>query len=128
MQRRHKHDHIFIDTSGRLHNKDDLMAELAKIRKVVSKARPSSPQEVWLILDATTGQNAFQQVKKFHSAVGVTGLLVTKIDGTAKGGVILGLAHEFELPIHFLGTGEKQTDLQEFKPDQFIKSLLSTSA
>ena len=116
-------DVLFIDTAGRLHNKANLMAELEKIVRVLKKQDESLPHAVLLILDATTGQNAYEQVRIFKDIVNVTGLVVTKLDGSAKGGVVVGLADQFGLPIHLVGVGEGTEDLQPFRADAFARSL-----
>lgn len=102
-----KADVLIVDTAGRLHSKSDLMDELEKIYRVIKREIPTAPQDAWLVIDATTGQNAFAQVKAFQETAKVNGLVVTKLDGTAKGGVILGISEKFKLPIRFLGVGEK---------------------
>ena len=117
-------DVVFIDTAGRLHTKDDLMAELSKITKVIAKLIPDAPHRVVQVLDATTGQNALAQVKAFREVAGVTGLIVTKLDGSAKAGIILALAEQFNLPIHAIGVGEGAEDLQPFTADDFSRALV----
>ena len=117
-------DVLLIDTAGRLHNKADLMAELQKIVRVLKKADPDAPQDCLLVLDATTGQNAYSQVETFKQLADVTGLVVTKLDGSARGGVIVGLADRFGLPIHAIGVGEGADDLRPFDATQFSRSLL----
>jgi fused signal recognition particle receptor len=117
-------DVLLIDTAGRLHNKLELMEELAKIRRVIAKELPGAPHETWLVVDAVTGQNAIQQVKVFKEIVQLTGIVVTKLDGTAKGGVVVGISDTFQLPIRFVGVGEGMADLREFDPIQFAKSLV----
>jgi len=116
-------DVVLIDTAGRLHNKINLMNELTKIRNVMRKVIPDAPHEVLLVLDGSTGQNAFQQAKEFTRATDVTSLAVTKLDGTAKGGVVLGIADQFNIPVKFIGVGEKIEDLQIFDKKSFIDSL-----
>ena len=116
-------DLLIIDTAGRLHNKTELMDELAKIRRVVAKDLPNAPHETLIVIDATTGQNAFQQLRAFSEVVPLTGLIVTKLDGTAKGGVVVGASDKYKLPIQFIGVGEKASDLRAFNPDDFSKSL-----
>lgn len=116
-------DVVLIDTAGRLHNKINLMNELTKIRNVMRKVIPDAPHEVLLVLDGSTGQNAFQQAKEFTRATDVTSLAVTKLDGTAKGGVVLGIADQFKIPVKFIGVGEKIEDLQIFDKKSFIDSL-----
>lgn len=116
-------DVLLIDTAGRLHNKTHLMEELGKIRRTISKAMPEAPHEIWLVIDATTGQNAVAQVQAFQEIVPLSGLIVTKLDGTAKGGVLLSIADQFHLPIRFIGVGEKAVDLRPFEAAQFASSL-----
>jgi fused signal recognition particle receptor len=116
-------DILLIDTAGRLHNKSDLMAELQKILRVLKKAEPSAPHAVLLVLDATVGQNAHAQVQTFRDMIGVTGLVMTKLDGTAKGGVLVALAEKYGLPVHFIGVGESAEDLRPFVAEDFAKSL-----
>ncbi len=117
-------DVLLIDTAGRLHNKADLMAELGKIVRVLRKQMADAPHSVLLVLDATTGQNALSQVKVFREMVEVSGLIVTKLDGSAKGGVVVALAETFGLPVHAVGVGEKAEDLRPFDPDEFARSLV----
>ncbi len=116
-------DYLLIDTAGRLHNKVNLMKELAKIKKVVEREIPGAPHEVLLVLDASTGQNAIQQVKLFQEAVSVTGIILTKLDGTAKGGVILGIQGETRVPVKLIGIGEGIDDLKLFEPQEFVDAL-----
>jgi fused signal recognition particle receptor len=118
-------DLLFIDTAGRLHNKTDLMAELQKIIRVVRKLDPAAPHDVLLVLDATTGQNAIAQVDTFKSIVDVNGLIVTKLDGSARGGVLVAIAEKFGLPVVAIGVGEGIDDLQPFAPDEFARGLLA---
>jgi len=120
-------DVLMVDTAGRLHTKVNLMEELRKIRRVVEKQDPSAPHEVLLILDATTGQNALIQAREFLGTVGVTGLMLTKLDGTARGGSIFPIAHELNLPIKFVGTGEQLDDIAEFDPRAFVEALLRSN-
>lgn len=117
-------DILFIDTAGRLHNKSDLMEELKKVVRVLKKQDPALPHATLLVLDATTGQNALNQVETFKSMVDVTGLVLTKLDGTAKGGVLVALAEKFALPVHAVGVGEKADDLQPFEAMAFARSLV----
>ncbi len=117
-------DILIADTAGRLHTQQGLMAELGKIRRVIAKVDPRAPHEVLLVIDGTTGQNALNQLRQFHAAVQVTGLVVTKLDGTAKGGVVFALAREFGIPIRFIGLGEKTEDLRVFDPEGFVDALL----
>jgi fused signal recognition particle receptor len=121
-------DVLMIDTAGRLQNKDYLMAELEKIVRVLRKQEPGSPHGVLLVLDATTGQNAHQQVQVFREMVDVTGLIVTKLDGSARGGVLVSLAEKFQLPVHAIGVGEGIEDLRPFDPHQFARSLMGLEA
>jgi fused signal recognition particle receptor len=117
-------DLLFVDTAGRLHNKADLMDELRKVTRVLTKLDPSAPHDVLLVLDATTGQNALRQVETFRDTVALTGLVVTKLDGTAKGGVLVALAEKFGLPVVAVGVGEAAEDLRPFAADAFAQSLL----
>ncbi len=116
-------DYVVVDTAGRLHTKENLMAELEKMRRTCGRVLPGSPHEVWLVLDATTGQNGLEQARKFTESAGVTGIILTKLDGTAKGGVIVAIARELNLPIRFIGVGEKIDDLLPFEPESFVDSL-----
>lgn len=118
-----KSEVVIIDTAGRLHTKSNLMEELKKIKRVLAKLMPDAPHEVLLVLDATTGQNAIQQAKIFTEAVGVTGIAVTKLDGTAKGGVVIGISSEMSIPVKYIGVGEKIDDLQVFDEDAFVQAL-----
>lgn len=118
-------DVIIIDTAGRLHNKAYLMDELTKIKRVIQKVIPEAPHEVLLVLDGSTGQNALEQAKHFTAATDVTGLTITKLDGTAKGGVVLAIAHQFKIPVKFIGVGEKVTDLLVFDKHQFVEGLFN---
>ena len=114
---------LIIDTAGRLHSKNELMDELGKIYRVIGKDLPGAPHETWLVIDATTGQNAVMQVKAFSEAAKVTGLVVTKLDGTAKGGVILGIADQFKIPVRYVGVGEKAVDLRPFVASDYAESM-----
>ncbi|NBR83425.1 MAG: signal recognition particle-docking protein FtsY, partial [Flavobacteriia bacterium] len=116
-------DVVIIDTAGRLHNKVNLMNELSKIRRVLQKLVPEAPHEVLLVLDGSTGQNALEQAKQFTAATDVSGLVLTKLDGTAKGGVVIGIASEFGIPVRFIGVGEGMEDLQVFDANDFVRSL-----
>ena len=116
-------DVVIIDTAGRMHNKVGLMNELTKIRKVMQKLVPDAPHEVLLVLDASTGQNAVEQARQFTAATDVNALALTKLDGTAKGGVIIGISDQFHIPVRYIGLGEKMTDLQLFNPSEFVDSL-----
>ena len=118
-------DVVIIDTAGRLHNKVNLMNELSKIKKVMQKIVPEAPQEVLLVIDASTGQNAIEQTKQFTQATDVNALAVTKLDGTAKGGVVLGISHQFKIPVKYIGVGEKIDDIQTFDRDEFVGTLFS---
>jgi fused signal recognition particle receptor len=115
---------LIIDTAGRLHTKSNLMEELVKVKRVVAKHDPSFPQEVLLVLDATTGQNAISQAKLFTGAVGVTGIALTKLDGTAKGGIVIAIAKELGIPVKYIGVGEKLDDLADFDPGVFAEALI----
>jgi fused signal recognition particle receptor len=116
-------DYVIVDTAGRLHTKDNLMAELDKMKRTARKVVPDSPHEVLLVLDATTGQNGLEQARRFTETSGVTGIVLTKLDGTAKGGVVVAITRELGLPIRFVGVGEKIDDLLPFDPETFIASL-----
>ncbi|MFV0366254.1 MAG: signal recognition particle-docking protein FtsY [Mangrovibacterium sp.] len=118
-------DVVIIDTAGRLHNKVNLMNELSKIKKVMQKVIPDAPHEVLLVLDGSTGQNAFEQAKQFTLATEVTALALTKLDGTAKGGVVIGISDQFKIPVKYIGIGEKISDLQIFNRTEFVDSLFS---
>jgi fused signal recognition particle receptor len=119
-----KVDVLIIDTAGRLHTQSGLMDELKKIRRIVQRFDPQAPQEVLLVLDAGTGQNALAQLQHFHAAVEVTGLCLTKLDGTAKGGILFAMAQQAALPIRFIGVGEGIQDLREFDAEEFVEALL----
>lgn len=116
-------DILIADTAGRLHTRDNLMDELKKIKRVIQKLDPNAPHEVMLVLDAGTGQNALIQAEKFHEALGVTGIALTKLDGTAKGGIIFAIANKLKLPIRFIGVGEQQDDLRPFEASAFVDAL-----
>jgi fused signal recognition particle receptor len=116
-------DIALIDTAGRLHTQAHLMEELKKVKRSIAKASPGAPHEVILVLDANSGQNALIQAENFHSALGVTGVLVTKLDGSAKGGVVLGLAHQLQLPVLWVGVGESLGDLRQFSATEYVESL-----
>ena len=118
-------DVVIIDTAGRLHNKVNLMNELSKIKRVMDKQVPNAPHEVLLVLDASTGQNAFEQAKQFTAATEVTALALTKLDGTAKGGVVIGISDQFSIPVKYIGVGEQMNDLQLFDGKNFVNSLFS---
>ena len=117
-------DVVLIDTAGRLHNKVNLMNELTKIKNVMQKVVPDAPHDVMLVLDGSTGQNAFEQAQQFTRATQVTSLAITKLDGTAKGGVVIGISDQFKIPVRYIGLGEKMEDLQAFHREEFVKSLL----
>lgn len=114
---------LIVDTAGRLHTKDNLMAELEKMRRTAVRVIPDAPHEVWLVMDATTGQNGLEQARRFTESAGVTGLILTKLDGTAKGGIVVAIARELNLPIRYIGVGEQADDLLEFEAGKFISSL-----
>jgi fused signal recognition particle receptor len=118
-----KADYVIVDTAGRLQTKENLMAELHKMSRTAKKVIPDAPHEVLLVLDATTGQNGLEQARKFTETSGVTGIVLTKLDGTAKGGIVVAIARELDLPIRYIGVGEKADDLLPFDPDSFIQSL-----
>jgi fused signal recognition particle receptor len=120
----HKIDELIVDTAGRLHTKTGLMDELDKMRRTAAKLIPGAPHEVLLVMDATTGQNGLNQARQFTQSVGVTGIVLTKLDGTAKGGIAVAIAQELNLPVLFAGVGEQMTDLLEFSPEAFVDSLL----
>ena len=118
-------DVVIIDTAGRLHNKVGLMNELTKIKNVMKREVPEAPQEVLLVLDGSTGQNAFEQARQFVAATEVNTLAITKLDGTSKGGVVIGISDQFKIPVKYIGLGEKMDDLQIFHPDEFVRTLFS---
>ena len=118
-------DVVLCDTAGRLHTKAPLMEELKKVKRVMAKACPGAPHEVLLVLDATNGQNAIAQARQFHEALGVTGLVLTKLDGTAKGGVVIGICDELKLPVRYVGVGERVPDLRPFSPHEFVEALFA---
>ncbi|EFD89016.1 hypothetical protein AWRIB429_0412, partial [Oenococcus oeni AWRIB429] len=117
------YDILFVDTAGRLQNNDNLMRELEKMKKIITRQLPNAPQEVLLVLDATTGQNALQQARLFKDSTDVTGLVLTKLDGTAKGGIVLAIRQELHLPVKWVGLGEKVDDLEPFNADEFVYGL-----
>jgi fused signal recognition particle receptor len=123
-----KADVVIIDTAGRLHNKVNLMNELTKIRNVMQKLVPDAPHDVMLVLDGSTGQNAFEQAKQFTKATQISSLAVTKLDGTAKGGVVIGISDQFKIPVKYIGLGEQMEDLQLFDKESFVNSLLGKIA
>jgi fused signal recognition particle receptor len=116
---------VILDTAGRLHNKVNLMNELTKIKRVMQKVTPNVPDEVLLVLDGSTGQNAFEQAKQFTAATEVTALAITKLDGTAKGGVVIGISDQFKIPVKYIGVGEGIDDLQIFNKYEFVDSFFS---
>ncbi len=121
-------DVVIIDTAGRLHNKIGLMNEMTKVKNVMKKVVPDAPHEVLLVLDGSTGQNAFEQAKQFIAATEVNALAITKLDGTAKGGVVIGISDQFQVPVKYIGVGEQMNDLQIFNSDEFVKSLFGKAA
>ena len=120
-----KIDYVIVDTAGRLHTKHNLMAEVEKMTRIAKREVPGAPHEVLLVMDATTGQNGLTQAREFTKSVGVTGLVLAKLDGTAKGGVVTAIAKELKIPIRFVGVGEKIDDLIEFSADDFVESLFA---
>jgi len=120
-------DTVIIDTAGRLHNKGNLMSELEKLSRVMKKLKADAPDDVFLTLDATTGQNAIQQAKEFMKVANITGIVLTKLDGTAKGGVVIAIANELKIPVRYIGVGEKIDDLQVFDPSAFVDALFESS-
>ena len=118
-------DVVIVDTAGRLHTKSPLMEELKKVKRVIEKAMTGAPQEVLLVVDATTGQNALRQAEMFNNAIGVTGVALTKLDGTAKGGIVFAIRKDFGIPVKLIGIGEKIDDLQDFNPQEFVEALFS---
>jgi fused signal recognition particle receptor len=119
---------VIADTAGRLHTKTDLMEELQKVRRVLGRAQEGAPHETWLVIDATSGQNAIAQAQIFTEAMAVSGIVLTKLDGTAKGGVILAITDALKLPVRFVGLGERAEDLREFQADAFVEALLGREA
>ena len=119
-----KADVVLVDTAGRLHTKSNLMEELRKVKRTLGKAMPGTPHDVFLILDATVGQNGLAQARQFHDAIGVTGVVLTKLDGTAKGGIVLSITGDLGLPVRYVGIGEGVEDLQAFDPEAFVEALL----
>jgi len=118
-------DVVIIDTAGRLHTKSPLMEELKKVKRVTEKAMPGTPQEILLVVDATTGQNALRQADMFNQAIGVTGIALTKLDGTAKGGIVFAIKKDFGIPVRLIGIGEGLDDLRDFNPEEFVEALFS---
>jgi fused signal recognition particle receptor len=119
-------DVLLADTAGRLQSQQGLMDELAKIKRVLRRQDPAAPQEIMLVLDASLGQNALLQAEKFHAALGVTGITVTKLDGTAKGGILLAIAQKLAIPVRFIGIGESVEDMQEFRAIEYADAMMST--
>lgn len=117
-------DYLLIDTAGRLHNKVNLMQELEKIKRTIDNRLPGAPHEVWMVLDAVTGQNGLMQATQFKNSVGLTGVIVAKLDGTAKGGIVLSVKEKLEIPVRFIGTGETLDDIAEFSADEFANALI----
>jgi fused signal recognition particle receptor len=117
------YDVVIVDTAGRLHTQSNLMEELKKMKRVITKVIPEAPHETLIVLDANSGQNALMQAREFHKALGLTGVVLTKMDGTAKGGVAVGLAHELKIPIRLIGVGEKIGDLRPFSVKEFVESI-----
>lgn len=118
------YDYLLVDTAGRLQTKANLMEELAKMKRIIERENPNGVQEVFLVLDATTGQNALIQAKQFNEATEITGLVLTKLDGTAKGGVVLSIRYDLDIPVKYIGLGEQATDLQQFDPEQYMYNLV----
>ncbi|MFT5897029.1 MAG: fused signal recognition particle receptor, partial [bacterium] len=120
-------DVLIADTAGRLHTQNNLMEELQKVKRVISKIDPAAPHEILIVLDGGTGQNALNQAQQFHKAMHLTGMVVTKLDGTAKGGVIFAIAESLGLPIRFIGVGEQVADLEVFEAERYVNALVATS-
>jgi fused signal recognition particle receptor len=121
-------DVVLADTAGRLHTKVELMDEIKKVKRAAGKARPGAPDETWLVVDATTGQNALQQAQEFHQALGLTGIILTKLDGTAKGGVVVAVVDALKIPVRYIGVGEQAADLRPFDAAAFVAALFDTAA
>ncbi|MCD6162080.1 MAG: signal recognition particle-docking protein FtsY [candidate division Zixibacteria bacterium] len=119
-----KADYVLIDTAGRLQTRVNLMEELKKIRRVINKAMPDAPHEIWLVLDASIGQNSFSQVELFNEAVSLTGLVLAKLDGTSKGGAVVAISEKYKIPVRYIGVGESKDDIEEFDPEQFAKAMV----
>ena len=118
-------DLVLADSAGRLHTKTELMDEIKKVKRSAGKACPGSPHEIWLVVDATTGQNALHQAREFHQALTLTGVILTKLDGTAKGGIVVAMTEALHLPICFVGVGESPSDLRPFVPEAFVAAMFS---
>jgi fused signal recognition particle receptor len=116
-------DYLIVDTAGRLHNKSNLMEELAKIKRVLAKVDPTAPHESWLVVDGSLGSNSIEQAKAFHKTFGLTGLVITKLDGTSRGGAIVGIWRELKLPIYFVGLGEQKEDLQPYSVENYARAV-----
>ncbi|MEJ2034433.1 MAG: signal recognition particle-docking protein FtsY, partial [Deltaproteobacteria bacterium] len=125
--RTRNYDVVIVDTAGRLHTKVNLMEELKKIKRVMGKKLPGAPHEIMLVIDATTGQNGISQARLFNEAVEITGLALTKLDGTAKGGIVVNICHEFDIPIRFIGIGEQMEDLRDFDPHEFVDAFFASN-
>ena len=121
-------DYLIVDTAGRLHTKTNLMEELAKIRRVLQKHDPAAPQHRWLVVDGSLGSNSLAQAKVFHQSFGLTGLVVTKLDGTSRGGALVGIYRQLRIPIYFVGLGEQAEDLQPFSVEHYAKAVFGLSA
>jgi fused signal recognition particle receptor len=119
-------DVVIVDTAGRLHTKVNLMEEIKKVKRSIAKKLPEAPHEILLVLDATTGQNAISQVRLFHEALELTGIALTKLDGTAKGGIVIAICQAFDIPLRYIGIGESIEDLQDFDPQQFVDALFAS--
>jgi fused signal recognition particle receptor len=117
-------DYVLIDTAGRLQTRTNLMEELKKIHRVCNKAMDGAPHEIWLVLDASIGQNSFSQVELFNQAIGLTGLVLSKLDGTSKGGAIVAISEKYKIPVRYIGIGEGNEDIEEFDPKQFAEALV----
>jgi len=115
---------LIIDTAGRLHTKSNLMEELTKVKRVIGKVMPGAPHDTWMVLDATIGQNSLEQVRIFQNSLAISGIILTKLDGTAKGGIVFAISRQLRLPIRYLGIGEKLTDLVDFDAEKFVSALL----
>lgn len=119
-------DLLFLDTAGRLHTRSNLMDELKKISRVLQKQDPDAPHDTWLVLDGSLGSNSIEQARKFHEAIGITGLVITKLDGTSRGGALVGIYRELKIPVYFVGIGEQKEDLQPFRVQEYIEAIFGT--